>query len=607
MLKSMWGIAARAASGLHSFASVAASLARRSPINARLACGPYLWIAVGIGAMIFALVIYAVAALWGEHLFEVPDLRFHVRQAFSARQMLEHGQLLLQYSNDPPLGLQPSFLYYTPVWYTISGLFQIIFGISAYNSILLTYAFYVLIAAAGVVLLLQYLRVNLGIATFAAAMFSLSPYFLTNLFARAAIAEVSAMSILPMVFWAMLRCWDTGCRRHVGTCIVALGVFILSHKIFITWLFGFSVVLFVLLRPEMSLQERFKLAIVLGVYFAVAMLLTAPFWFTAMSNLGNLAVAWRVSISWSFLTSDLSLFNPWPYVHPASTTPKLHLQTAASVLLGLVMALVLKLPKGPPRAFFVATALSVLFATSLFDIVPFWKFMPLPLTVIQFPYRLLIFTILFGNVLIALLLQRQASAGRHLFVVCSMAACTLSLSVFLYLPSLSSVTSGDIERGDFLHHDYKEVGGVPVPTGRPVHVAREAARFSWNGAKISIHLDHSNFVVLPIMYSARIVISESGVELPKFRSDEAVAVYLPAGQYLLTIERRESQLALLMFAVGSFILFALVIYQRRTANTLSWPPPSRAHHFARVNTAHQQQARGRLLGARPTVEIFVTS
>ena len=89
---------------------------------------PYLWIAVGIGAMIFALVIYAVAALWGEHLFDVPDLRFHVRQAFSARQMLEHGQLLLQYSNDPPLGLQPSFLHYTSSWYTISGLFQINFA-----------------------------------------------------------------------------------------------------------------------------------------------------------------------------------------------------------------------------------------------------------------------------------------------------------------------------------------------------------------------------------------------------------------------------------------------------------------------------------------------
>ncbi len=74
--------------------------------------------------------------VWGNSLYAVGDLSFHVRYALSARHAIEQGQF--SYTNDAQLSLQPSFVYYNPLFLFVSGLLQLILRVNAYKSILVS-------------------------------------------------------------------------------------------------------------------------------------------------------------------------------------------------------------------------------------------------------------------------------------------------------------------------------------------------------------------------------------------------------------------------------------------------------------------------------------
>jgi hypothetical protein len=141
----------------------------------------------------------------------VVDLPLHVRAAFSAKIMLEEGQFILMYLNDSFLALQPEFLYHSPIGFAISGLAQILFKINAFNSILIVYAVCTVI---GQILVLEHLSVNFWLALFCAAMTVISPYYITDMFQRAAIVELTAFSFLLMTLYAILKYLDSGGKKY---------------------------------------------------------------------------------------------------------------------------------------------------------------------------------------------------------------------------------------------------------------------------------------------------------------------------------------------------------------------------------------------------------
>src|SRR5437762_3571324 len=105
-----------------------------------------LTLVLGIGAAI------SVGRLWGEAFLGRADLTAHVRFALSASRELAAGRLWLAFVNDAPVGFQPFFLYYSvlPTW--IAGALKVIFGISAYEAVLLTFGLFFIVAGIGVAL-----------------------------------------------------------------------------------------------------------------------------------------------------------------------------------------------------------------------------------------------------------------------------------------------------------------------------------------------------------------------------------------------------------------------------------------------------------------------
>jgi hypothetical protein len=72
-------------------------------------------------------------------------------------------------------------------------------------------------------------------ASLAAATLPFSPYFLTDVFARASLAELSAWAVFPWVLFFFVKF----CREPRGltglSLILSAALFIMCHKIFLAW------------------------------------------------------------------------------------------------------------------------------------------------------------------------------------------------------------------------------------------------------------------------------------------------------------------------------------------------------------------------------------
>jgi hypothetical protein len=250
-----------------------------------------------------------------------------------------------------------------------------------------------------------------------------------------------------------------------------------------------------------------------------------------------------------------------PYVHAQSTTPNLHLQTGTSVLCGLIAFLLLKPRERVGSALFLATVFSILMVVSIFHILPMWRFFPVALTVIQFPYRLLIFVIVFGNILFALTLQQALRQRRHVLAAVLLIAAVASALIFFERPALSPLKADAVEASDFVHHDYREVGGEAAKPD--IAVARPDIRASWNAATYSTSLDRSAFVQLPILYSGRLHVTDNGQPARMYQAGDALVLSLNRGEHRIKVVRRETTLGRVMFFLAVAAILPLVLWPRR--------------------------------------------
>jgi hypothetical protein len=142
----------------------------------------------------------------------------------------------------------------------------------------------------------------------------------------------------------------------------------------------------------------------------------------------------------------------------------------------------------------------------------------------------------------------------------------VSASMYIMVPSRSSILSSDAEKAEFTQMDWSELKGDVVSDDAHVtEVSRAALQAAWNSARVSVDLNSAAYVQLPVFFSGRLSIWDNGRRIDTLkRRGAALVLPLDAGSHHLEIIRTEPHpLAILSFVVGIAGVALMMILRRR--------------------------------------------
>ncbi len=357
------------------------------------------------------LVLYlflAVCVLWpyrSSQFRDAGDLGGILAGIVEAKNALREGQFPIRVAPRQLDGVRyPIFQYYANFPYTVTGALGVI-GVNPYLAWKLAMLAALTTGGAFVYLSAYRLTRRVPAAMAGGVVFVVAPYVFTDLNARGAFAELVALNLLPVAFYATHRCFASPRLRYVLACAVAWTCVGMSHNI--TYLYGvvFLGLLFasMLGRRRRSLGRLARLASAGGLH---AMLMS---WYV-VPQLSSLPLIEMYGQSFSpyeaaWLGSLDVLLASGPRSPAGSTTPNLGLQVGWAVLAGAGLATLGLLYPGRSRRRIkpITLRLLVLFAAAFFAAwspVDFWKHLPKTFWFIQFPYRMLVFTTFIGSLLV---------------------------------------------------------------------------------------------------------------------------------------------------------------------------------------------------------------
>ncbi len=261
----------------------------------------------------------------------------------------------------------------------------------------------------------------------AGVLFVTAPYFLCDLYQRAAYSEFTALNLLPMALYFTLRTFVSRRRpiRNIVACAVAWTMIGMSHNI--AYLYGATFVgfYFVLqavmrIRRPRALAPRITRLVIAGVLHAGLIL-----WYVMPQLLliDDLMMTERTEVP--FITAALwtplyVLMAGWPVQTPDPVNPPLGLQIGWPVLGGTLLAILgTAFRQCGRRRWPVLVGLLVPFVVAILMVwspFNFWPYLPRAFKYVQFTYRLLLFAVLYGALLgglgLSLWFPRRAGAWR---------------------------------------------------------------------------------------------------------------------------------------------------------------------------------------------------
>lgn len=336
----------------------------------------------------------------------VGDLPVVMAITMQAERALLEGQFPIRVAPTAHSGHRyPVFQFYGNLPYTIAGALSVVTR-DPYTGWRITSLISLILAGYFTMQLSRWLTGNQRVATVAGAVFLCAPYLMTDLNARGAFTEMVAFCLMPAAFYATLRCLASRRWRRILWCAFAWTLIGLTHNI--SYLYG---VLFAgLFCLPFFLSRRAGPRIVrLGM--AGLIHATLVLWYVVPQFKTVQLLQVGASTSDPFFNASLTrlyiLLAPVLTNTPeGATTPSLGLQVGWPILGGFILALLaLVLPRrtpAPRRRLIVLLAAEFALAFFLaWSPVNFWKHLPTTLWFVQFPYRMLLFAVLFGSPLVA--------------------------------------------------------------------------------------------------------------------------------------------------------------------------------------------------------------
>lgn len=330
------------------------------------------------------------------------DMKTVLALVIEARRALAEGQFPIRVAPDLQNGARyPQFQYYGNFPFTVAGAVSAICGDKPYLAWKIVTLASLISGGCFMRKLAYALFRNDPAATMAGAVFLCAPYLLTDLYARVAFTELIAVNLLPAAFYLSIRCFRSPRPRYIVGSAVAWGLIALSHNI--TYLYGILFLALFLLSQVTGprrVRRLGRLALAGLLHGALVIWYVAPQLATV-----DLTEIWSVFTPqfYAGLTPLRVLLSPTLLNTPqGQETPNLGLQIGWPILVLALVALLVgwRQPARRPllMRLFILWALAFFIAWSPFD---FWNHVPRAFWFVQFPYRLLMFVVLFGAILSA--------------------------------------------------------------------------------------------------------------------------------------------------------------------------------------------------------------
>lgn len=356
------------------------------------------WRAVVIVAAV-GLVVLIPIVIWGIPVG--PDLHNHYRLAIAFHDSLISGKLY-------PGWLAPSnFGYgdarvrvYPPGLYFLFSIVRLLMG--WYPATIVTFCLLSVVGGLGVYFWSRSLG-SYRTAMWAGIAYTIAPYHLNQLYRASLLAEYAACSVLPFAFGFV----DRICRRGRASDIAGLALafallLLLNLPLAMIGSFSLFVYALLLIRREVLWQTLIKL----GLASLTGLAATAFFWSTVVAELpwikGNTVdpnVYYDYRVNFLFSPSNLTNYGAW-YTNLLGVVTIFFLLPALVFFKGTLFG---KETDRALKAIFLMTLISFVMATELSR--PIWAIVP-KLREVQFPWRWLAVTSMFGSILLASSISR---------------------------------------------------------------------------------------------------------------------------------------------------------------------------------------------------------
>lgn len=309
------------------------------------------------------------------------------------------------YGNAWPNFYQPGFYYLTSLGHAVTDDWvHTLFAITALGLFASGLAFYVLA------------RLFFGkpASAAAAAVYTLLPYHLLDVFVRGALPEYLSFVLLPLILYFFYRLGNEGRARYYAGLGVCYGACLMIH-IPIAYLLSFIIVIYALVWSAAQRDWRIALRISLGM--AIGVLLSAVYWIPAVSEI-KYAVE-TVTTLFRYDQNYISLLYADSYGEVLRETFAVQ---ALALLIVIASVLWLKLSEsrrlksslapakgGTPTGFLHESVWIGMGVLSLFMNLPVSYYVArlIPrINVVAFPYRWLVFVCLFTALVTAALIDR---------------------------------------------------------------------------------------------------------------------------------------------------------------------------------------------------------
>lgn len=352
--------------------------------------------------LIFFCAVLITFPIFSPGMINTNDAVAAFTRTVSLHQAWRTGDLLGRWIPDLMLGFgYPTFNFYAPFFYylatTLSFIFPFLLGFK------LAYFLIILVSGLTMYLLAREFWGRSG-GLIAAVAYLFAPYHLTDLYRRAAAAELTAIALLPLCFWSIYRLSRKPSLNFFSGTTLATACLILSHNITamlaIPCLFFYSVAV---CWNKRSLPWR-QLVLVLAA-LAGGILLSTYFWLPALYEKQFVHIEKALTGQYAFRNNFISWKRLFFYFPPSAVTAQEQYFNGTTFMIGwahLLLAIIVvggwkwiktKVPQNQRQIlFFVALAVfsaSMTLAWSL----PLWERIKL-LHFTGFPWRFLILTML---------------------------------------------------------------------------------------------------------------------------------------------------------------------------------------------------------------------
>lgn len=384
-----------------------------------------------------------------------PDLNNHYRFAVEFHDSIRGGNLYPGWLGASNFGYgDPRLRFYPPGLYYVLSAARALTG--WYSATILTLCFLSIVGGLGVSFWSRSLCSTRN-AMWAGIIYTIAPYHLNQIYRSSMLAEYAACSVLPFAFAFVDRVCRKGKAADIAGLSVALALLILLN-LPLTLIGSLSLVVYGVLRIKRELFRQTLMKLALASLTALAA--TAFFWSTVLAELpwikGNTVdpnIYYDYRVNFLFSPSNLTNYGAW-------YTNLLGLVTIAFLLPALILvrrALFAKQSDKAFRAVFLLALISLLMATEVSR--PVWAIVP-KLREVQFPWRWLGITSMFGSILLAASIPKWAERLRSSFRPRDLAVgVALALSVFFI--AYQVVWDAEYLQGQEFYSKFPNARGAP--------------------------------------------------------------------------------------------------------------------------------------------------